>query len=140
MDQQLYNHACWVEDIVQGPSLEIQDLWLTINTLMRRVVEIEEYLVLQAGHQPIALYSGSSHVQVQHIGSWLEPMLLLPMPKMVRIWKWMGMRLGPRSPGRESSSGLTIISLGQSKVNRLCPFLPLPSLPHKPPCLRLPPS
>jgi hypothetical protein len=74
VDQQLYNHACWIEDIVQGPSLEIQDLWLTINMLMRRVTEIEEYLGLQASHQPIALYSGSSHVQVQHIGSQLEPM------------------------------------------------------------------
>jgi hypothetical protein len=54
----------WIEAGVQEPLRGLQELWDRVAMLMRRMSNIEEYLGLQGGAQPIVLFNGQDSERV----------------------------------------------------------------------------
>ena len=60
VDRQLYDHVQWIQQVVQNPLLQVQELWETVHQLMMRLSDLEDYLGVQGGTQAIVLCDSHS--------------------------------------------------------------------------------
>ena len=71
-EQSLYEQSRWVEDMVWESRSQIDEMCETLRSLSTRMDNLEAYLGLQDGAQPIAMYDGSATITYRTLGgaSW----------------------------------------------------------------------
>lgn len=77
VEQTLYEQTKWVEDRLWEPLARMSEMRATLRSLSTRMNDLEAYLGLQEGAQPIVLYNGVSYSKVEKIPggpSWIREM------------------------------------------------------------------
>ena len=72
LERDMYEQARWVEGTVFERLGPMEEMWDTLSSLSNRMDNLEAYLGLQAGAQPVVLYNGPSAWVTQTVGgpSW----------------------------------------------------------------------
>ena len=86
----------WIEAGVQEPLRGLQELWHRVDGLMRRMLDMKEYLGLQGGAQAIVLFDGQRAERVTRIREGLGGETSQPMPNpeadaTTNLWLTQGM-------------------------------------------------
>ena len=74
LDQDMYEQAWWVESSLFDPLLQMRQMADTLTVLSRRMDNLEQYLGMQDGAQPLVLYDGIAHhtYYEDEAGRWRE--------------------------------------------------------------------
>ena len=74
LDQDMYEQARWVESSLFDPLLQMRQMADTLTVLSRRMDNLERYLGMQDGAQPLVLYDGIAHhtYYEDEAGRWRE--------------------------------------------------------------------
>jgi hypothetical protein len=63
----MYEQTRWVEETLWEPLAQMSHMRATLRSLTSRLDNLEGYLGLQDGAQPIVLYNGAAYDQVENI-------------------------------------------------------------------------
>ena len=72
LERSLYDQSRWVEGMVWEHRSQIDEMCETLSSLCTRMDNLEVYLGLQDGAQPIAMYDGPATITYRTLGgaSW----------------------------------------------------------------------
>jgi hypothetical protein len=115
VDSCMYDHAQWVEDVVQGPLLQIQELHESFEHMIEKLNTIKAYMGLQDGAQPLVLYNGVAYLTCAQVPSSIHRAVAVPVKESI-----LGMEMGQPMEGVEGGAMVEDreVKAGDSGQNR----------------------